>query len=130
MNHGFVDKSIRYKGSSMVNRLIGYLGHPPFVIHRLDMDTSGVLLCAKSKHVVEPIANMFRWTITGPSTRRQEECITAALEWKSRDNLFAALSSVNMAWKRIHRYILSICRQCSNILITILLITADFPGTG
>ena len=57
----FESRLIRYKGNSMVNRLIGYLGRPPFVIHRLDMDTSGVMLFAKSQHVVEPVAKLFRW---------------------------------------------------------------------
>lgn len=34
----------RFSDSSMVNRLIGYLGYPPHLLHRLDMDTSGALL--------------------------------------------------------------------------------------
>lgn len=32
----------RFQGGSMVNRMIGYLGKPPYVLHRLDMETSGV----------------------------------------------------------------------------------------
>ncbi len=48
----------------MVNRLIGHLGRPPFTLHRLDMDTSGVLLFAKTKRVVEQVAAQFRWNGT------------------------------------------------------------------
>ncbi|GAX77191.1 hypothetical protein CEUSTIGMA_g4637.t1 [Chlamydomonas eustigma] len=50
----------RYKGGSMVNRVIGHLGHPPYTIHRLDMDTSGIMLFAKSREAVEPVAVQFR----------------------------------------------------------------------
>jgi 23S rRNA-/tRNA-specific pseudouridylate synthase len=51
----------RYTGGSMVNRAVGYLGAPPFVVHRLDMNTSGVLLLVKTRAVVGGIQRQFRW---------------------------------------------------------------------
>lgn len=51
----------RYKGGSVVNALIGQLGgRPPHVLHRLDMDTSGVLLMAKQPGVVAAVHRQFR----------------------------------------------------------------------
>lgn len=50
----------RYTGGSMVNRVIGARGVEPHVIHRLDMNTSGVLLFAKSKEVVRVLHAQFR----------------------------------------------------------------------
>jgi 23S rRNA pseudouridine1911/1915/1917 synthase len=50
----------RYKIGSMLNRMIHYLGSPPFILHRLDMDTSGVLMFAKDKSIVEHMAAQFR----------------------------------------------------------------------
>eukprot|EP00892_Ulva_mutabilis_P011755 jgi/Ulvmu1/8952/UM005_0043.1 len=50
----------RHQGRSMVNRLIGYLGKPPHVLHRLDMDTTGVMLFAKEPHVVAAMHAQFR----------------------------------------------------------------------
>ena len=44
----------------MVNRLIGHLGKPPLVVHRLDMDTSGLLLFAKTPAAADSIARQFR----------------------------------------------------------------------
>ena len=44
----------------MVNRLIGHLGKPPLVVHRLDMDTSGLLLFAKTSAAADSIARQFR----------------------------------------------------------------------
>lgn len=44
----------------MVNRLIHHLGRPPYVLHRLDMNTSGVLVFAKEKAVVDQMAEQFR----------------------------------------------------------------------
>ena len=43
----------RFLGDSLVSQLIGYLrpengSSPPFIVHRLDRGTSGVLLCAKT----------------------------------------------------------------------------------
>jgi len=50
----------RYTGGSMVNRVIGARGVEPHVIHRLDMNTSGVLLFAKSKEAVRVLHAQFR----------------------------------------------------------------------
>ncbi|KAL6744898.1 pseudouridine synthase, partial [Haematococcus lacustris] len=56
----------RYKGGSVVNALIGQLGgRPPHVLHRLDMDTSGVLLMAKQPGVVAAVHRQFRWAEGG-----------------------------------------------------------------
>ena len=46
----------------MVNRLIHYLGEgrEPLVVHRLDMDTSGLLLFAKTKAAVVGVHAQFR----------------------------------------------------------------------
>mmetsp|Transcript_36794 Transcript_36794/g.103804 ORF Transcript_36794/g.103804 Transcript_36794/m.103804 type:complete len:455 (+) Transcript_36794:406-1770(+) len=51
--------SHRFVGGSMVNRMIGYLGKPPYVLHRLDMWTSGVLLFGKDLTVVPDIHKAF-----------------------------------------------------------------------
>lgn len=45
----------------MLNRLIGYCGYEPHMLHRLDMNTSGVLVAAKDK-------------ATAQSGHRQFEC--------------------------------------------------------
>ena len=51
----------RFKGNSVVNRLIPHLGgKPPLVLHRLDMDTSGLLLMAKRAEVVPGVHKQFR----------------------------------------------------------------------
>eukprot|EP00798_Chlamydomonas_sp_ICE-L_P029221 gene29221-5725_t len=51
----------RFRGGSMVNRLIHYLGgKEPLVIHRLDRDTSGLLLFAKTKEAVTKVHAQFR----------------------------------------------------------------------
>eukprot|EP00193_Tetraselmis_chui_P012280 CAMPEP_0177778164 /NCGR_PEP_ID=MMETSP0491_2-20121128/15798_1 /TAXON_ID=63592 /ORGANISM="Tetraselmis chuii, Strain PLY429" /LENGTH=440 /DNA_ID=CAMNT_0019297399 /DNA_START=350 /DNA_END=1672 /DNA_ORIENTATION=+ len=52
--------SHRFVGGTMVNRLNGYLGHPPYVLHRLDMWTSGVLLMGKKAEVVAEIHAAFK----------------------------------------------------------------------
>jgi 23S rRNA pseudouridine1911/1915/1917 synthase len=44
----------------MVNRLISYLGRPPHVLHRLDMNTSGVVLFGKRPGVVPHVHRQFR----------------------------------------------------------------------
>lgn len=51
----------RYVGGSMFNRLKYYLdGLEPAVLHRLDMNTTGVLLFAKSRDVVPALHAQFR----------------------------------------------------------------------
>lgn len=51
----------RWKGGSMVNRLLGHLkGGEPLTLHRLDMNTSGVLLFAKKPAVVPGVHRQFR----------------------------------------------------------------------
>lgn len=44
----------------MVNKLVAYLGRPPYVVHRLDLNTSGVLLFGKRPGVVPGITQQFR----------------------------------------------------------------------
>lgn len=44
----------------MVNRVIGYLGRPPHVLHRLDMDTSGLLLFTKTQAAARDVSLQFR----------------------------------------------------------------------
>mmetsp|Transcript_27575 Transcript_27575/g.74586 ORF Transcript_27575/g.74586 Transcript_27575/m.74586 type:complete len:428 (-) Transcript_27575:1706-2989(-) len=51
----------RFKGGSMVNQMITYMkGQNPHVLHRLDMDTSGLLLFAKHSGVVPGVHKQFR----------------------------------------------------------------------
>jgi 23S rRNA pseudouridine1911/1915/1917 synthase len=50
----------RYIGGSMFNRVIHVLGVEPAVVHRLDMNTTGVLLFAKSRDVVSELHRQFR----------------------------------------------------------------------
>lgn len=51
----------RFVGGSMFNRLKFYLnGSEPAVIHRLDMNTTGVLLFAKSRDIVPAMHAQFR----------------------------------------------------------------------
>ena len=66
----------RFEGNSMVNRAIGYVrgksgaqdGPPqenPRVLHRLDMDTSGVLLYSKDRDVAAHVQGLFRCVRAG-----------------------------------------------------------------
>ena len=50
----------RFEGGSMVNRVYGNTGKLPFVVHRLDMNTSGVLLFAKSSKSASAMHEQFR----------------------------------------------------------------------
>ena len=50
----------RYTGGSMVNRIIGARGLEPAVMHRLDMNTTGVVLFGKKRDVVPAIHKEFR----------------------------------------------------------------------
>lgn len=50
----------RFEGGSMVNRVLGNKGKLPFVVHRLDMNTSGVLLFAKSSKAASLLHEQFR----------------------------------------------------------------------
>mmetsp|Transcript_20867 Transcript_20867/g.32711 ORF Transcript_20867/g.32711 Transcript_20867/m.32711 type:complete len:230 (-) Transcript_20867:805-1494(-) len=50
----------RFLSGTMVNRLVHHLGTSPFVVHRLDMWTSGVLVFAKTKEAVVPMHELFR----------------------------------------------------------------------
>ena len=54
----------RHEGQSLLNRAIGHLRGEaeaePFVVHRLDMETSGVLLFAKSSEMASGIARQFQ----------------------------------------------------------------------
>ncbi|KAL4539184.1 hypothetical protein Ndes2437A_g02156 [Nannochloris sp. 'desiccata'] len=51
----------RYVGGSMVNRIIGHRGGlEPAVLHRLDMNTTGVVLFAKKRDIVPAVHLQFR----------------------------------------------------------------------
>ena len=50
----------RYVGGSMVNRIIGNRGLEPAVLHRLDMNTTGVVLFAKTRDIVPAVHLQFR----------------------------------------------------------------------
>ena len=50
----------RYVGGSLVNRIIGARGLEPGVLHRLDMNTTGVVLFAKKRDVVPAVHAQFR----------------------------------------------------------------------
>jgi 23S rRNA pseudouridine1911/1915/1917 synthase len=50
----------RWRGGSMVNRLLARLGRAPYLMHRLDVDTSGLLLFGKTPGVVPSIMRQFR----------------------------------------------------------------------
>jgi 23S rRNA-/tRNA-specific pseudouridylate synthase len=47
-------------GGSVVNRIIGTRGFHPHVVHRLDMNTTGVVLFAKQRGVVAALHEQFR----------------------------------------------------------------------
>ena len=51
--------SHRFEGGSLLNRAIGYLGYAPFLVHRLDMHTTGVVMIAKQREVCKPIMQLF-----------------------------------------------------------------------
>jgi 23S rRNA-/tRNA-specific pseudouridylate synthase len=40
-------------------------GRAPYLMHRLDVDTSGLLLFGKVPQVVDPIMKQFRWGLRG-----------------------------------------------------------------
>jgi 23S rRNA pseudouridine1911/1915/1917 synthase len=50
----------RFEGGSMVNRVLGSTKKMPFVVHRLDMNTSGVLLFGKSSEAASLLHKQFR----------------------------------------------------------------------
>lgn len=50
----------RYVGGTMVNKVIGYLKKEPFILHRLDMNTTGVLMMAKSSVIAGAVHKQFR----------------------------------------------------------------------
>lgn len=50
----------RFEGGSLVNRVLGNTGKMPFVVHRLDMNTSGVLLFAKTSKMASLLHEQFR----------------------------------------------------------------------
>ncbi|EKX53345.1 hypothetical protein GUITHDRAFT_101047 [Guillardia theta CCMP2712] len=50
----------RFLSGTLLNRVIGHLGKTPFVIHRLDMWTSGVVVYAKEQRMVPLMHEIFR----------------------------------------------------------------------
>lgn len=76
----------------MVNRVIGYLGRPPHVLHRLDMDTSGLLLFTKTQAAARDVSLQFRWGLdielgldgSGNNGKGARHCRGIALSPKGR----------------------------------------------
>lgn len=60
----------RYTGTSLVNKIIGSRGFNPYVLHRLDMNTTGVVLFGKQKDVVPAIHAEFRYAFSYPFCAR------------------------------------------------------------
>ena len=50
----------RWDGNSLLGRAIAHLGTVPHVLHRLDMDTTGVTAFAKTKMAAAHVASQFR----------------------------------------------------------------------
>ena len=50
----------RFLGGSLLNFCIGHLGYEPHVVHRLDMDTSGVAVFAKTPECARFISEQFQ----------------------------------------------------------------------
>ncbi|MEW5307122.1 MAG: hypothetical protein WDW36_009538 [Sanguina aurantia] len=50
----------RYQGGTMVNKLLGHLNKEPFPIHRLDMNTSGLMLFGKNSLAAAAMHQQFR----------------------------------------------------------------------
>lgn len=50
----------RHEGGALHNRVHHHIGRPPFVVHRLDMNTSGVLVFAKSSEAAAMLSEEFR----------------------------------------------------------------------
>jgi RluA family pseudouridine synthase len=52
----------RFLNGTLINRMLGYLGgeKPPYVLHRLDMWTSGAVVFSKNKTLVPLIHRLFR----------------------------------------------------------------------
>jgi 23S rRNA pseudouridine1911/1915/1917 synthase len=71
----------RYVGGSMVNRVIGNrAGLEPAVLHRLDMNTTGVVLFAKTRDIVPAVHLQFR-----EKTARKEylALVAGVPQWES-----------------------------------------------
>ncbi|KAL6770938.1 hypothetical protein ACKKBF_B33295 [Auxenochlorella protothecoides x Auxenochlorella symbiontica] len=52
--------SHRFKGNSVLNRLVGKLGWAPLTVHRLDMETTGVNILAKTSEAARHLHAQFR----------------------------------------------------------------------
>lgn len=50
----------RWQGSTLHGRAVAHLGRPPHIIHRLDMNTTGVTAFAKNKQAARSLAHQFR----------------------------------------------------------------------
>lgn len=71
----------RHEGGTLFARAYGHLGTPPLVVHRLDMDTSGLVVFAKTKRAAAGLAMEFR------QRRAQKEylAICQGAHWASRE---------------------------------------------
>ena len=50
----------RFESGAMLNRAVAYLGRPPYVVHRLDAPTSGLLVFAKTLPAARHLARQFK----------------------------------------------------------------------
>ena len=78
---------IRFHVDGMLDGLTDKKGVRPRLVHRLDKDTSGVLLLARSAKVARELGNMFKgrdikkiyWALVAPTPEKHEGTIRAAL---------------------------------------------------
>ena len=50
----------RFESGAMLNRAVAHLGRPPYVVHRLDAPTSGLLVFAKTLPAARHLARQFK----------------------------------------------------------------------
>ena len=78
---------IKFHIDGMLDGLTNKTGVRPRLVHRLDKDTSGVLLLARSSKVAKELGNMFKgrdikkiyWALVAPTPEKHEGTIRAAL---------------------------------------------------
>lgn len=95
--------SHRFQGGSLLNRAIGYLGRTPFILHRLDMHTTGVVLLAKKKEVCAPIMKQFK----DGAVEKQYLCVVDGIDDSQRGSNFTVDSP-------IQRHNVSFVREVGN----------------
>ena len=65
----------------MVNRVLGYLGYEPRVLHRLDMNTTGILAFAKSTKAAARVQRQFMWVHYLYHCNANWMCIVCYMHW-------------------------------------------------